>query len=354
MVAAGLTAHGHVAGRFMSPHVESFNERIAVDGALVSDAQVVEFVAMARQQLAAEPPAYELRPAFFELTLALALWVFAAADVSHAVLEAGVGGAADATSAAVRRGSEGNLRLVVLTNVDLDHIETLGTTVEEIAAEKAGALVEGVPAITGAAGRALEVIKQIAEERGSPLYIDDGHESLFELPPGVAARAGEGSTWRANARLAAAALRLLGASHSAVVESLNSPPLPARGERFEVEGRVVILDGAHDPAAASRLAAEVTGEAGRGYVLLFGSLSRKQGVATLEPLAAAATAIVVTAVDQGDDLMRFAAPGRELIVDPALALRRALALTAVGDVLLVAGSLYLAGTLRPLLRSPTA
>ena len=349
MLAAGLSAQGHTTGRFLSPHVEEFSERVAVDGVAVTAEQVIEFVATAREMLALKPPPSDLRPAFFELTLALALTVFAESRVSHAVLEAGVGGASDATSAAVRAGADTNLRLVVLTNVDLDHTETLGPTIAAIAAEKAGAFASGVTAITGAVGEALSVIRRVADERGAWLIVDDGTDPLFELPSGADGAEGPrepSSTRQANARLAAAGLRLLGASERSVKTALAAAPLPARGERFVVRGREIVLDGAHDPAAALRLLAEV----GHGYVLLFGSLARKQGAATLERLAAGATTIVVTAAESGDELERFAAPGRELLAEPAAALRLALELTPPGGRLVVAGSLYLAGTLRPLLR----
>lgn len=365
MLAAGLANEGFVTGRFLSPHVESFSERVAVDGQAVNDRQVLDFVAKARAALARHDLPEDLRPSFFELTMAMAFTVFAAAKVSHAVLEAGVGGASDATSAAVTTGHDGrtNLRLVVLTNVDLDHTETLGGTLAAIATEKAGAFSRGVPAVTGAHGQALAAVREVAATVGSPLHVDDGFDPLFSLPTGArggpatvaangprAATARAGSTRTANARLAAAGLRLLGASEASVAAAVAAPPLPARGERFLIDGREVVLDGAHDPAAAGRLRADLAGH----YVLLFGSLARKQGAATLAALEPAASAVVVTSAEPGDDLGRFASPARELIDDPAAALDRALSLTPQGGLLLIAGSLYLAGRLRPLLHSRTA
>ncbi len=385
MLAAGLSSEGRITGRFLSPHVERFAERIAVcargdhgpgvgqpeiDVAEVRPERVVAFVDEARAALLRRPPPEDLRPAFFELTLALALTVFGEAGASHAVLEAGVGGRDDATSAAVATDGSGgtNLRLVVLTNVDLDHTETLGHTLEAIAGEKAGAFARGVPAVTGASGTALETVRRAAAAAGATLHVDDGRDPLFALPTGVgkgggwerqvanpSARAAgrrprSGSTRLANARLAAAGLRLLGAAEGSVAAAVTTPPLPGRGERFTVDGREVVLDGAHDPAAAARLRAETGGD----YVLLFGSLARKQGAATLGELASEAAAVVITAAEPGDDLERFAGPGRDVVDDPEAALELALSLTPRGGVLLIAGSLYLAGKLRPLLHSRTA
>src|SRR5690606_935441 len=180
-LAAGLAGSGHVTGRFLSPPVESSDERVAVDGQPVSSERLVEFVATAREALARRPLPEELRPSFFELTLALALSEFAAAGVSHAVLEAGVGGASDATSAAARPADEGpgNLRLVVPTSVDPDHTDTLGATLTAIATGKAGAFAAGVPAVTAARGEALAAVRRVAGELGTPLHVDDGSEPLF-------------------------------------------------------------------------------------------------------------------------------------------------------------------------------
>lgn len=359
MLAAGLTAAGHVTGRFLSPHVESFTERVAVDGLEISRSAVLDFT---RRAIAASAPGGalddlpdHLRPAFFEWTLALALQTFSAADldngVDYAVLEAGVGGKDDATSAVVAD----NVALVVLTNVDLDHTDTLGTTVEAIAAEKAGAIAPGVPVVTGSTGGALAVIAAVAAERGSPLHVDLPDDPLFAVPKGGIALVSAppttpSGTRLANARLACAGLRLLGVPEAAIAVAVTAKALPGRGERFHVDGVNVLLDGAHDPAAAARLVDEVEGP----YVLLFGSLARKQGRATLAVLAEDATAVVITEAQDGEGLAAFASSGYPLVPAPDEALATALSLAGRGGTVVVAGSLYLAGRLRPLLHSRTA
>lgn len=350
MIAAGLTAGGHTTGRFLSPHVESFTERVAVDGVEVARADVIAFVTRARSALAAGGVLSDLpadrRPAFFEWTLALALERFAAAGVDVAVLEAGVGGAADATSATVR----GNVRLVALTNVDLDHTETLGRTVAAIAAEKAGAIAPGAPVVTGATGDALAVVRTVADARGAPLFVDEPTDPLFDVAVDTTRAVPWSSTRTANARLAAAGLRLLGVPEPAVSAGVSVPPLPGRGERFTISGRTVLLDGAHDPAAAARLLEQLE----PGYVLLFGSLARKQGLATLAVLAADAAAVVVTEAQRGEGLVDLADGRHWREAEPLAALERALELAGEDGMVLIAGSLYLAGRLRPLLHSRTA
>lgn len=334
LIATGLTAAGRVTGLFLSPHVERFEERVSVDGSRVTEDEVAAFAARARDLLARQAFDADHRPAFFELTLALALDAFARRGAEWAVLEAGVGGSSDATAAA---SPHGNLRLVVLTNVDLDHVDTLGPTVEDIAREKAGAFAPGVPAVTAACGPALEVVRSAAAAVGAPLH------EVEPLMPGESTRA-------ANERLAQRALELLGVPEAARAAALAAPPLPGRGERFVVRGRQVLLDGAHDPAAAARLA----DEAGEGFTLLFGALPRKQGRATLAALEGRAAAVVVTEASPGEGVQHLAGEARELVPDPAPALARALELTPEGGLVVVAGSLYLAGRLRPLLDSPAA
>lgn len=357
MIAAGLTAHGLRTGRFLSPHVESFTERIAVDGVEIDTERVTEFV-----ERVAAPLGPSLRgatrPAFFEWTLALALSEFARQGSGAAVLEAGVGGASDAT-----RAVEG-VRLVVLTNVDLDHADALGGSLEAIATDKAGAARAGAPLVSGVRQPELRrLVEAAATEVGAELHQfrpEVGEQPLFALPGSPSASTGAPSTRLENARLAVAALRLLGASEQAVAAALAAPPLPARGERFLLPGSgtaggpvEVLLDGAHDPAAARRLLKEAAGVAGaRPYVLLFGALSRKQGGEVLALLAERALSVIVTEASEGEGPPADLA-GAEFVADPAVALERAVGearAQAEDALVLVAGSLYLAGRLRPELK----
>ncbi|MCC6311316.1 MAG: bifunctional folylpolyglutamate synthase/dihydrofolate synthase [Trueperaceae bacterium] len=369
MLARGLSASGARTGRFLSPHVEEFRERVAVDGVPVSEAALVAFVERARRLDDAWPHDEGLRPAFFEWTLAFALERFAA-SADACVLEAGVGGLHDATRA-VRP-----VDVVVLTNVDLDHMDTLGTTLTAIASDKAGAFRAGVPVVCGASQpEVVAVAAAQAARLGAPFHLDPfvsdtsrnagaASDGLFELPRAVAddlaapptgapsgALAGANANRRANSRLAAAALRLLAVPEPAVAAGLRAPALPARFERFLVQDDrggelLVVLDGAHDPAAAARLAAEVT----PGYTLLFGALARKQGQRVLDTLAPRAATVIVTEAARGEPPTAVW-PGATVVADTAAALDAATAAAraAGAPLLLVAGSLYLAGLVRPLL-----
>lgn len=331
MIAAGLTAAGYRTGRFTSPHVESFCERIAVDGALIPPEAVAAFVAQVAP-LALTPP-----PAFFEWSLALALAHFARERVSWAVIEAGVGVARDATAITE------NVQLALLTNVTLEHQEVLGPDVAAIARDKSAVIRPGVPLVTAAAGEALAVIRARARACASPLYVLS-ETPLFALPEGFDDDGDPAR--RQNARLAAAGMRLLGLPEAAVAAGLCAR-LPARRERFWLAGRQVILDGAHNPAAAQLLRRSLT----TPYVLLFGALARKQGEATLAELAPGALATIITAVDGAPGV---ATAGRRYVAEPEAALQAALELCPPGACVLISGSLYLAGRLRRLLTAQVA
>ena len=327
MVAAGLQAADVRTGRFISPHVVDFRERIAVDGQWVSEREVLAFV---RGLPALEPP-----PAFFELTLALALEHFAHEKVQMAVIEAGVGAKDDATRVL------GNVRAVVLTNVGRDHLDTLGPTLIDVALDKADAVRPGVPTLTAATGEALEVITAVAAERESPLYVLSADDPLFALPEGLETT----PTQILNRRLTAGTLRLLSVPETAVQQSLTAT-LPARAERFIINEREVILDGAHNPDAARALLEHTRAP----FTLLFGALPKKLGAETLNVLLPYAEHVVLTDAAPGQT-SALGRPGLTLIPEPEAALERALALTPPGQQVVIAGSFYLAGRLRGVLES---
>ncbi len=330
LIDAGLRHAGRRSGLFTSPHVEDFRERIVVDGVRVSREAVVRFGARL-QSMRLQPT-----PSFFEAALALALTVFAAHDVEIAVVEAGVGARHDATQALE------NVRLTVVTNVALDHTNTLGDTVSAIAADKAAAIRPGVPTVTGARSAGLEVLAETAAAQKSTLWIEEAQDPLFSVPhnhesPDLAQQQ--------NLRLATAALRLLEVGEEHLESILAVPPLPARRERFVVEGRTVLLDGAHDPEAARLLRDSLAGP----YSLVFGCLARKPAEAILEPLETGADAVVITDARAGEPAPLDRSQ-RHYLAEPLEALAWALDRTPPGGLVVVAGSLYLAGRVRPYLR----
>ena len=136
LIAAALQAQGYRVGLFTSPHLIDFRERIRISGEMIPEAMVIQFVEDNREFLDS------LRPSFFETTMALAFWYFAQQQVDIAVIEVGLGGRLDSTNILTPL-------LSVITNIGIDHTEFLGSTLAQIAAEKAGIIKPHVPCVIG-------------------------------------------------------------------------------------------------------------------------------------------------------------------------------------------------------------
>jgi len=136
MLAAILQIAGYKTGLYTSPHLKDFRERIRINGHMISQQEVIDFVALHR------PDFDEIRPSFFEMTVALAFDIFAREKVDIAIIEVGLGGRLDSTNII-------NPLLSVITNIGWDHMNILGNTLQLIAAEKAGIIKPGIPVIIG-------------------------------------------------------------------------------------------------------------------------------------------------------------------------------------------------------------
>lgn len=163
MLARSLTACGYRTGLFVSPHVHSYRERIQIDGSMIGEEELADClnrVDACLRQLLAE--GYE-HPTEFEVLTAAALLYFAEKRVELAVIEVGMGGLYDSTNVV-------SPVLCVITNIEFDHMAFLGTTIEEIAANKAGIIKAGAPVVTGERKpQALKVLKEKAAREGTEL-----------------------------------------------------------------------------------------------------------------------------------------------------------------------------------------
>ncbi len=136
MLAAILQCAGYKTGLYTSPHLKDFRERIKVDGKEIDEDFVVNFTARIK------PTIDEIEPSFFEITVAMAFEYFVQQQVDVAVIEVGLGGRLDSTNIITPEVS-------VITNIGMDHMNLLGNTIEEIAAEKAGIIKKGIPVVVG-------------------------------------------------------------------------------------------------------------------------------------------------------------------------------------------------------------
>jgi len=136
MVAAGIQANGNKVGLYTSPHYKDYRERIKINGQLMSEFYVIDFVTRHKAYFE------KLQPSFFEITVAMAFDYFAKEKVDVAVIEVGLGGRLDSTNII-------KPLLSVITNISMDHQSMLGNTLPEIAAEKAGIIKDDIPVIIG-------------------------------------------------------------------------------------------------------------------------------------------------------------------------------------------------------------
>ena len=157
MLAAILQTAGYKTGLYTSPHLYDFRERIKVDGQMAGEDFVVDFIDRIK------PAIEEIEPSFFEITVAMAFEYFARQKVGVAVIEVGLGGRLDSTNIITPE-------LSVITNIGWDHMNMLGNTLEQIAAEKAGIIKENIPVVIGEKHpETQEVFQRIAEEKKAPL-----------------------------------------------------------------------------------------------------------------------------------------------------------------------------------------
>jgi len=353
MLAAILKADGRRVGLYTSPHLVSFRERIRVDGEAIAEDDVADgFDAIAT--LVAR-----LDATMFEASTALALDHFAREAVDVAVLEVGLGGRLDATTV-------GTPAVTALARIDLDHQEVLGATLAAIAAEKAAIIRSGVAVSAAQAPEAADVLIARAAAVGVPLLMEGRELSVRvrarDLDAQTIDAAGPG--WRleglrmpllgvyqpSNALVALAAARTLGVRDAACREGLARARWPGRFEVLRARDRIVVLDGAHNPAGAAALAASLTEWFGdTPLTLVFGALRDKDAPGMLAALAPRARRLIFTASSSPraarPEALRDAAPAGAA-VELADSAPEALALAAREPrtpILCVAGSLSLLG-----------
>lgn len=166
MLAAMLQAEGYKTGLYTSPHLVDFRERIRVNGEMIPEKEVVNFVERWKRC------DYNGSPSFFELTMMMAFDWFARQEVDYAVIEVGMGGRLDSTNIITPIGC-------IITNISPDHKQFLGDTLEKIASEKAGIIKPGIPVVVGESeGGVREVFRAKAEKEGAPIRYADEEKPL--------------------------------------------------------------------------------------------------------------------------------------------------------------------------------
>jgi dihydrofolate synthase/folylpolyglutamate synthase len=344
MIDSICRAQGYRTGLFTSPHLVTFRERIRVNGDMISEEAVADGLTTIRNLIATWDP----HPTFFEVVTALALKHFSDTRVAIVILETGLGGRLDATSAIQSDVS-------VITPIDFDHEKWLGKTISEIAAEKAGIIKPGVPVVSAPQRvEAEKVIQARVTECHAP--VEFATKPYDETPIALA-----GSHQKENAALAIAALRAakIDIDNSAIVQGLTRIEWPARFQRWDER---TIIDGAHNPAAARALARTWRESLGdRRATLILAVLADKNLRTICEALAPIADSVLLPKIrseraaepeELANVLANITPPLPYSItpnIDDALMLAR-----AKSNPILITGSLHFAGEVLAHLRGEPA
>lgn len=365
---------GHRTALYTSPHLIDIEERVRVDGVLISQNDFARFASLVRaasEQLVAENRLATV-PTFFEQVTAIALAYFSDANVEFAVLEVGLGGRLDATNAVDRIVS-------VITSIDFDHQQILGNSIKEIATEKAAIIKSEAGAVIGRQfyPEALDVLQNRCAEIGvvpvivgqpANVRFTDFGQAIFQYQSqqGNEYLVKSGLRGRHQADNAAIAIEAceaisrtgLSISREAIVTGLAGVVWPGRLEWIENHPDF-LFDGAHNLAGAKVLKEFLQENWQGSLTLIFASMKDKDIEAMTAELFSLPDKIILTKVDErrgaSEGRLKAAVARGEMIycVDVEEAFAKALAITPANGLICVAGSLYLVGAVKKLLRDKT-
>ncbi len=333
-------SHGVKTGLFTSPHLVDFRERFQVQGEMISE----EETALYLSQLRIIVSEWEVHPTFFEIALALGMKYFRDKEVELIILETGMGGRLDATTAVPAD-------VYVITPIGMDHTQWLGSTLAEIAGEKAGIIVADMPVVSAVqAAAATRVIAVKANRMRAPLTVVT--EPIMGYRLGL-----HGSHQQENAALALAALKRIGIElrYDSVKDGLANVKWPGR---FEVtsESPLTVIDGAHNPHAAEILI-RTWREQYRDLrpVVIFGAIESKDINGVLKFLYEITDTLIFSPVHSPrtihfEDLEKVIDHQKMKLIQ-STGIEDALAIAvSKNSPILITGSLYLLGEYQSLLR----
>ncbi len=289
MITAFAKAHGLRVGTFTSPHMDSIRERIQLDGVPLGEEPFWQAASVVRE---VERCLFEEWGAFnyFEILTAMMFVVFQREAVDLAIIEVGIGGLLDNTNV-------GHPLVSVITTIGLDHQDLLGSTLEEITAQKAGIIKAGQQVVVGPVTReCMDVIHSTASKQGATVQafgedfslVEDSYQDT-ELTISLEQLALKGAFQKENATVAIRAFRSWMEATGRSVQpefieaALRVVSWPGRMEVLQ-ETPLVIIDGAHNLPAIERLVQNMTARVGKKQMLLFSALTRKDSQQMLAKL----------------------------------------------------------------------
>lgn len=358
----------HSTGLYTSPHLISFNERIIANREPITDSEIEEFI-RSNREIITRLSAENRNPTFFEATTVMAFQHFASRKVKYASIEVGLGGRLDSTNIITPEVS-------LITHVGYEHADKLGCSLTSIAGEKAGIVKNGVPVILGDSKKeVVDTVKRIADSRNAPFihvpsvsevtnFQQDLNGSSFTL--GTPMREYRISTSMIGrfqpSNIASSVLSIENSNAGGITkrdieEGLKNTRWPGRMDIIHRDP-IVMVDGAHNPPAANALRISMEELGVKSPTLLVGMLADKDAHSFMRIMRMISGRAIFTTPNEPS---RAISPERLntissgifkdplLIDDPIEAYEKAV---VDSDFILVAGSLYLAGTIMKHLKAP--
>lgn len=369
-----LGRHGFRVGLYTSPHLIRVEERIRIRGESISSRSFCRILTVLKEIIDRLMREKELpsHPTYFEVLTCLAFLYFKEKEVDIAVLEVGMGGRLDATNVVTPL-------LSVITTISRDHQKFLGESLREIAGEKAGVIKPEIPVICGVENReALSVIKKKANALSAPFFEVFGREARFSAKKGkktyrflfeydgkkyMYSPALPGLHQGENAAIAIAASAEVGKRWKRLQKEriLQGVEETKWEGRLEVVSRrpLLLLDGAHNEEGAKALAAYIQDFVPSPLVLVFAIMKDKEIRPTVRRLFSLAEHVILTRIPYNraalpDDILKEGRLSKSRVTvepDIAMAMKKARVFSGRNGAILVAGSLFLVGEVKKLLRT---
>lgn len=349
MLAETLKRAGYKTGLFISPYIEVFNERIQINNEFIPDAVLAEYVTDAAGLMGDDTVSE------FAFITAVAMKYFSDESCDIVVLETGMGGRLDATNIIDMP------EVAVITSIGMDHMQYLGNTIEEIAAEKCGIIKPGCEVVTAPNKRVLEVVEAAAAQANARLTVCETaipRQYRFTYKTWTYHSALDGTYQAENSAVVIETIDVLRRrgweiSATALDEGFRNVHHPARYERIREN---VIIDGAHNPDAMRELKKSLADE-GRDVVLVLAMMRDKSFEMCIHTIAGTASAIVATELDMERSLtaaeVKRIADNTEAdcVAEPDIeqAIKTAIGMAGRRGLVCICGSLYLAGEARRIL-----
>lgn len=343
-------------GLYTSPHLISITERVRIDGLDIGEsefARIATHIRETAERLLANG-SLQYRPTFFEQMTAIALVAFAEARVDLAILETGLGGRLDATTAA-------NAEIAAITRIDLDHQEYLGDTIEQIAAEKAAIIHTNSRVVVLDQSPAVMSVVHLQCKNVSAKQLTTAELPVCDFGNLKLGLLGDHQT--ENARVAMLVTEFLREDFEINKDALTAGLASARHPgRLEYHGRF-LLDGAHNVGGAKALAEFIRENERRPITMIFAAMKDKRVADMLAELNPIVTRIIFTKATNSrsmscDDLERALEPGSRIDLlkteNVGDAIVAASTVAKDKDVILIAGSLYLVGEARKIILENSA